>query len=387
MKTNDRIHVPRRASATGICGVALGFCLAIAGTASSARGQEEMPAEIAAAKPPALLQEREMSAPAAVKARLETLRRTIAERKWTFTVGYTSVLDKPLAAITGAVLPPNLEQRARVQAQFATEAIALDKAAAAKARIPFPFPLRCSISSHSWSWFSRMTSVKDQDSCGSCWDFAALGAYEGAYDIRNGSKVNASEQEVLDCASAGSCGGGWYGPVYSWMVAHGVVSESADPYVAHTQSDQCKNGPYRVVSWSFVNPANPYAVPSVEALKRALCAHGPLAVAVYADGYFQAYTGGVFNNTNSGSGINHAVVIVGWDDTKQAWLMKNSWSTGWGVNGYMWIHYGANNVGYAAAWVLPASNRYKFPPSVVELMHKYKLLEREAANMPAATEN
>ena len=136
------------------------------------------------------------------------------------------------------------------------------------------------------------------------------------------------------------------------------------------------SGPYRVVSWSFVEPSNPYSVPPTAAIKAALCMHGPLAVAVYADSYFQDYTGGVFNNTNSTSGINHAVVIVGWDDAKQAWLVKNSWSSGWELGGYIWIRYDANNIGYAAAWVLPASVRYKFPPTVITLLRKYHLLER-----------
>ena len=45
---------------------------------------------------------------------------------------------------------------------------------------------------------------------------------------------------------------------------------------------------------------------------------------------------------------------MGWNEAKGsegAWLIKNSWGTGWGKNGYMWITYGSNNIGYAAAWV------------------------------------
>jgi hypothetical protein len=356
-------------------GAALVVSLTLGATANPARAQETGAAAIAAAKAPALYEAREAAAPAAIKGTLQNLRQEIATQKWTFTVGYTSVADKPLAAITGAILPKNLLELSPVQESFAREAIALDNAAAAAAKIPPLLPAQCTSSGGSWSWLSKMTPVKDQDSCGSCWDFAAMGAYEGTYNIRNGGVIDTSEQEVLDCAGAGSCSGGWYGPVYTWMVSHGVVTEAADHYVAHTQADQCAAGPYRVVTWSFVNPANPYSVPSVDAIKAALCAHGPLAVAVYADNYFQHYTGGVFNNTNSTSGINHAVVIVGWDDAKQAWLVRNSWSARWGLGGYLWIHYDANNIGYAAAWVLPASVRYKFPPEVITLLQKYKLIE------------
>ena len=47
--------------------------------------------------------------------------------------------------------------------------------------------------------------------------------------------------------------------------------------------------------------------------------------------------------------INHAVMIVGW--TPQGWIVRNSWGTDWGANGYILIAYGSNNIGYGAAWV------------------------------------
>jgi hypothetical protein len=65
---------------------------------------------------------------------------------------------------------------------------------------------------------------------------------------------------------------------------------------------------------------------------------------------FKAYMSGVFNE-GSNADINHAVTLVGWDDSQQAWRIKNSWGTGWGESGYMWIAYTANKIGYAASWV------------------------------------
>jgi hypothetical protein len=111
-------------------------------------------------------------------------------------------------------------------------------------------------------------------------------------------------------------------------------------------------------------------IPSVTKLKNALCKYGPLAVAVRVTSAFQAYKSGVFNQKDPG-GVNHGVTLVGWDDSKKAWLIKNSWGPGWGMSGYMWIGYGSNKIGYGAGWTVArggigkcegiAYNEFHFP--------------------------
>ena len=87
-------------------------------------------------------------------------------------------------------------------------------------------------------------------------------------------------------------------------------------------------------------------------IKNAIYTYGAVAAAVYVGTPFQYYTSGVFNDCRRRpKSPNHAIQLVGWDDAKGAWLMKNSWGTGWGENGFMWIAYGCDNVGYAAAYV------------------------------------
>ncbi|MCK4764796.1 MAG: hypothetical protein KAW12_21540, partial [Candidatus Aminicenantes bacterium] len=49
---------------------------------------------------------------------------------------------------------------------------------------------------------------------------------------------------------------------------------------------------------------------------------------------------------------NHAIILCGWDDALGAWLLKNSWGTGWGDNGFMWIQYNCNVVGYGANYIV-----------------------------------
>ena len=142
--------------------------------------------------------------------------------------------------------------------------------------------------------------------------------------------------------------------------------------------------PFRATAWGFVNSANWQQAPAPAAIKEALCEHGPLATAVMVDAGFQAYTGGApYSSNQHYDWINHGIVIIGWDDSKGAWLIRNSWGTNWGETGgfgnergYMWIKYGSNNVGVATAWV-DASRRFYVLPD------RYKeLFEREHIKIP-----
>jgi cathepsin L len=195
--------------------------------------------------------------------------------------------------------------------------------------------------------------VKNQGSCGSCWAFATLGAYESAYLIRynkTGNAIDSSEQEVLSCSGQGTCGGGWWAFNHLLILGgQGTAKESSFPYLA--VDAPCIGGvsrPYHALVWNYVLLSG--VIPPVPVMKAALCQRGPLAVAVRVTNSFRAYTGGVFNENSTGK-VNHAVTLVGWDDSKGAWLIKNSWGTGWGINGYMWIKYNANKIGHSAAWV------------------------------------
>jgi C1A family cysteine protease len=310
--------------------------------------------------------ERLKSAPPVIKARLDALTAEHREKLVGFKIGYTTAMDFSLEQLAGTKIPAEVLKSAPQQNKIAAEALKMDAADAARFHIPRPV-LACSASTGSFDWRARgkVTAVRNQGGCGSCWDFAAMAAFESAYLIRNSVTIDASEQHVLDCAGAGTCGGGWYGPVWGWMMNHKVADEAHLPYAGVDQAcPAALVGSYQDVTWGFVTTGN--AIPTVEQIKQALCEHGALAVAMEATPLFQAYTGGVFNEPNV-TGINHAVTIVGWDDANQAWIVKNSWSTGWGEAGYFRIRYGSNSIGYAAAWVEAASTRYKINPQIFKL--------------------
>jgi cathepsin L len=217
-------------------------------------------------------------------------------------------------------------------------------------REPAPSP-----AAERWDWRDRgkVTPVRDEGPCGSVWAFATIAAFESSDAIRNNtpsSDIDASEQHLLNCSGAGSCDGGWW--AFDYLIAHGVTTERRLPYRAEKQQCEEIAGSYRAVAWGYVGDGAA-VVPSVPDLKKALCESGPLAVAVRVTPRFTNYRSGVFDENDPGP-VNHAVLLVGWDDkkgAKGAWIVKNFWGTGWGQDGYMDIAYGSNSIGYGAAWV------------------------------------
>jgi predicted secreted protein len=207
-----------------------------------------------------------------------------------------------------------------------------------------------------WRDHGGVTSVRSQGSCGSCWAFSTVGSFEAKIKIADGVEKNLSEQYLVSCNTDGwGCGGGWWAHDYhDWKKPPsesqaGAVLETEFPYVA---SDVPCSGPYshpyQIDSWTFVG--SQYSVPSTEAIKQAIYDHGPVSVAVCVNSAFQGYPGGVFTGPECTS-VNHAVVLVGWNDSDGAWILRNSWGTWWGESGYMRIEYGTSMVGYSANYV------------------------------------
>lgn len=163
----------------------------------------------------------------------------------------------------------------------------------------------------------------------------------------------------MSCNSDGwSCNGGWFVHDYhQWKyvdgeTAAGAVWEDDFPYKA---SDVSCNPPHphheKIDSWAYVDP-NVVGVPAVNAIKQAIFDHGPVGAAVCVNLAFQLYHGGVFNPRIGCNSINHAIVLVGWNDADGAWILRNSWGPSWGEGGYMRIAYGKSQVGYAANYVV-----------------------------------
>jgi hypothetical protein len=251
-----------------------------------------------------------------------------------------------------------------------------------------------------WDWreFLDVGPVFNQgENCNTCWAIATTSAASSSFQknyaenvplmnyvfpdqtsgelaINSGLPFNQNSsllpvpfvQDLLNCMPISKeeiCESGWHGTAFDFMVykqgipladgqsKSGVAAETYTPKYVPGQKFTCpaNSGFLKASSWDYVN-SPPDRLPSVEQLKTALIERGPLVAPIFYDDCLANYRGGVFNERDFGT-INHVVLLVGWDDIKQAWLVKNSWGEEWGEKGFAWIKYGSNNIGMFAAWI------------------------------------
>jgi len=225
-------------------------------------------------------------------------------------------------------------------------------------------------SAFNWCDQGACTPVRNQGNCGSCWAFSTVAPLESNVLYWDGIERDLSEQYLLSCNTEGSsCRGGWFAHDYHQWKAPlgepdaGAVYEADFPYTA--RDDPC-NPPHdhheKIVGWEFVGSD----IPPVAHIKQAILDYGPVSVAIYIGDDFRSYTGGVFLSDENGA-PNHAVVLVGWDDSQGPngiWFLRNSWGPGWGEGGYMRIAYGVSSVGYAANYVVYDATCYDLDTEV-----------------------
>lgn len=193
--------------------------------------------------------------------------------------------------------------------------------------------------------------VMNQGNCGSCVAFASIATLEAQYSIATnmpGSRPSFSPQMLFACGG-GSCDNGWMpNSAASFLKNTGVADEACMPYTSGSTkhdascSDRCSDSSARTLKISdFKKPSGGIfggGKGSFESVKSALL-KGPLVttLTVYED--FITYSSGVYLHKNGPSLGGHAVSLVGYDDNKQAWLIRNSWGEEFGENGFAWISY------------------------------------------------
>jgi len=205
-------------------------------------------------------------------------------------------------------------------------------------------------------WRSRgaVTPIKNQGQCGSCWAFSSTGAIEGANFVKNGKLVSLSEQQLVDCSgSAGNegCNGGLMDSAFQWVKQNGgICTESDYPYTARDGSCKRCTPAVQISGHVDVSPTEADLMNAVNIV--------PVAVAIEADQMgFQFYSGGVFDGA-CGTNLDHGVLAVGYgtDGSKPYWIVKNSWGTSWGEQGYIRMIRNKNQCGISnmASYVIGA---------------------------------
>ena len=211
-----------------------------------------------------------------------------------------------------------------------------------------------------------VTSVKNQNPCGTCWVFGTLAAIESRVLIVDGVGHDFfSEQNVVCCTdpswvylNGNRCnGGGWSWLATDVLTKKGTRLESCDPYCTATiDTDPCDD------SCTTIKRVTGYRIVAnspdlIAEVKDAIYSYGPVSMAYcHDDGHM--YRGDIYYWPNCTAEANHLVCIVGWNADiphpagggSGAWIVKNSWGSGWGDNGYFYLCYGSANMQEVASY-------------------------------------
>ncbi|KAK1439012.1 hypothetical protein QVD17_04827 [Tagetes erecta] len=187
-----------------------------------------------------------------------------------------------------------------------------------------------------WRERGAVAPIKNQGGCGSCWAFSTVAAVEGVNKIVTGEMISLSEQELVDCDNVNNfgCNGGTMDLAFEFIVSNGGINSESD-YPYKGVGDVCDpvRNKAKVVSidgYEDVPPMNE------KALMKAV-AHQPVSVGIEASGReFQLYSSGVYS-ASCGTELDHGVVVVGYgsENGKDYWIVRNSWGSNWGEDGYI----------------------------------------------------
>ncbi|KAJ7968711.1 Cysteine proteinase RD21a [Quillaja saponaria] len=204
----------------------------------------------------------------------------------------------------------------------------------------------CDNSPSSLDWRKKgvVTGIKNQEDCGSCWAFSSTGAIEGINALVTGDLISLSEQELVDCDTTNDgCEGGYMDYAFEWVIGNGGIDTEAD--YAYTGTDGTCNTTKEETKAVTIDGYTDVA----ESDSALLCATVNQPISVGMDGSawdFQLYTGGIYDGECSSdpNDIDHAVLVVGYgsEDDEDYWIVKNSWGTSWGIDGYFYIKRNTN---------------------------------------------
>lgn len=235
-----------------------------------------------------------------------------------------------------------------------------------------------------------VTPVKNQGQCGSCWAFSATEQIESQLVLAGSPAVELSPQQLASCVTdpavetcCDGCGGGDPSAAYEYLIGAslstdglaGLAPEAYWPYAQSLTPDQtceapmctksCDHdvarlsenyefiGPYAVITgYGFASPecvTGDCATPDLSQLA-ARAAESPVSVCVNAEAW-DDYVGGILTADACGGStaddIDHCVQLVGYNRNEGYWILRNSWSSDWGEDGYIRLEFDQNTCGLA----------------------------------------
>lgn len=253
---------------------------------------------------------------------LAQIQQAITEKGANWIAGPTAVIDVPLEQLCGSKLHPDAER------------------APAPSMEAYPSGAPAALDWRDYNGHNWTTPIRNQGGCGSCYIFGTCAAAEAAMKVQAGTygylaNPDLSEQFILVCDGVGSCGGGYSGDVLDYLETTGSTDETCFPYTASDTtpcSDRCSNWAdriHKIDDWN--HPGGfPNWNPSVAQIKTAIQTYGPVSTYMRCYDDFKAYNGGVYQHVWGTEYAGHTVTLVGWIDSQQCWIGKNSWGTDWG---------------------------------------------------------
>lgn len=185
-----------------------------------------------------------------------------------------------------------------------------------------------------------VTPVYDQGFCGSCWAFSATETIESYWALKGNNLTKLSMQQIIDCdMTSFGCFGGWTYLAYEYVISTGGI-ESYYEYPYFEFEGICQFNRSKIVSQikSYVNVTNDL---NEKDMLLYLYNNGPLSVCLDASTW-SSYQSGIIKTC--GDVVNHCVQITGYgnDNGTDYWIVRNSWGTSWGMDGYLKIFRGNN---------------------------------------------
>lgn len=211
--------------------------------------------------------------------------------------------------------------------------------------------------------FGNVLPVDDQMSCGDCFGVSAFDGCSMAL-IKAGqlpldaSRGRLSSQYGLDFPRCfdGGCDGGWPSQVIDYVKTTGApLTSDYGPYTGSPGRPKDVSGMkfYKIADWGYCTPSQQEGIASVQDMKNCMVQYGPLSVAFDAAGCDSYQWPQVMKG--NGNNVDHAVLCIGWDDNKGAFLGMNQWGDWGGPNGTFWIAYGSYSWGTSAVWMTAAA--------------------------------